>query len=179
MIWHSGNLLIIIHQTLVLDYDDVGVETLFSFLNITVSGDAIVFALLTYHAARRDDLKHPDYFSFLLPEGNPTPSDDFLVAQANHLTVGCFGPDTDLFTAAVHYLLENPQTYDPLRDEVRGEFSSWDQMSNETLHPLPYLHAAIEEALRLHTNAAFGLPRIRSGATIDGHYIAQGVSSPM
>lgn len=129
--------------------------------------------------ARRDNLKHPDYFSLLLPEGKPTPSDDFLVAQANHLIVGGFDPDTNLFTAAIHYLLENPQTYDLLRDEVRGKFSSGDQMSNETLQPLPYLHAVIEETLRLHTNGAFGLPRISPGATVDGHYIAKGVSSPI
>lgn len=52
-------------------------------------------------------------------------------------------------------------------------------MSSEALQPLPYLHAVIEETLRLHTNGAFGLPRISPGATVDGHYIAKGVSSPM
>lgn len=55
--------------------------------------------------ARCDNLKHPVYFSFLLSEGKPAPSDDFLVAQANHLIVGGFDPDTNLFTAAIHYLL--------------------------------------------------------------------------
>ena len=126
--------------------------------------------------ARRNDLKHPDYFSFLLPEGKPAPSDDFLVAQANHLIVGGLDPDTNLFTAAIHYLLENPETYDRLKDEIRGRFLSWDQMSNDAIQPLPYIHAVIEETLRLHTNGAFGLPRISPGATVDGHYIAKGVS---
>ena len=126
--------------------------------------------------ARRDTLKHPDYFSLLLPEGKPAPSDDFLVAQANHLIVGGFDPDTNLFTAAIHYLLENPETYDRLKHEVRGRFLSWDQMNNDAIQPLPYIHAVIEETLRLHTNGAFGLPRISPGATVDGHYIAKGVS---
>ena len=129
--------------------------------------------------ARRDDLKHPDYFSLLLPKGKPAPSDDFLVAQANHLIVGGFDPDTNLFTAAIHYLLENFQTYDRLRDEVRSRFSSWDQMNNDNIQSLPYLDAVIEETLRLHTNGAFGLPRISPGDTVDGHYIAKGVSSLM
>ena len=95
--------------------------------------------------ARRDSLKHPDYFSLLLPEGKPAPSDDFLVAQANYLIVGGFDPDTNLFTAAVHYLLENSRNYDRLRDEVRGRFSSWDQINNDNIQPIPYLHAVIEE----------------------------------
>ena len=40
----------IIHQALVFDDDDVGVETLFSFVNINFEGDAIVSAQFTYHA---------------------------------------------------------------------------------------------------------------------------------
>lgn len=41
----------IIHQALVFDDDDVGVETLFSFVNIDDEGDAIVSALFNYLAA--------------------------------------------------------------------------------------------------------------------------------
>ena len=78
----------------------------------------------------------------------PAPSDDFFVAQANHLIVGGFDPGTNLLTAATHYLLENPQTYDRLRNEVRSRFSSWDQMSNDAIQKLSYLYAVIEETLR-------------------------------
>ncbi|KAL8797417.1 MAG: hypothetical protein Q9182_007207 [Xanthomendoza sp. 2 TL-2023] len=124
--------------------------------------------------ARRNDLSHPDYFSLLLPKDRPAPSDDFLVAQANHLIVGGFDPDTNLFTGAVHYLLEKAQTYERLRDEIRGAFSNWAQISNEALQSLPYLHSVIDETLRLHTNGAFGLPRLSPGDTVDGHYIAKG-----
>ena len=41
----------IIHQALVFNDDDAGAETLFSFVNITSEGDAVVSALFTYHAA--------------------------------------------------------------------------------------------------------------------------------
>ena len=98
------------------------------------------------------------------------------MAQATHLIAGGYDPGTNLFTAATYYLLENPLTYDRLRDEVRSKFSSWDQMSDDALQPLPYLYAVIEETLRLHTIAPFGLPRISPGATVDGHYVAKGVS---
>lgn len=127
---------------------------------------------------RRDHLDHPDYFTLLLPKDKPLPPDDFLVAQANHLIVGGFDPDTNLFTGAVHYLLENPHTYNRLKAEIRGKFSRYDQINNEALQSLPYLHAVIEETLRLHTNGAFGLPRISPGDTVDGHYIAKGVRIP-
>ena len=104
--------------------------------------------------ANRKDLRHPDYFSMLIPEDKPVPSDDFLVAQANHLIVGGFDPDTNLFTGAVHYLLENPETYEKLKSEIRGTFSDWDQINNDALQSLPYLHSVIEETLRLHTNGS-------------------------
>ena len=132
--------------------------------------------LVQERVARRDNLEHPDYLSLVLPEGKPAPSDDFLVAQVNHLIVGGLDPDTNLFTAAIYYLLENPKTYDRLRDEARGRFLSWDQIIDDAIQPLPYIHAVIEETLRLHTNGSFGLPRISPGATVDGHYIAKGVS---
>ena len=125
---------------------------------------------------RRDNLEHPDYFSHLLQEGKPAPSDDFLVAQANHLIVGGLDPDTNLFTAAIHYLLENSETYDRLVDEVRGRFLSWDRMNDDAMQPLPYVHAVVEETLRLHTNGASALPGISRGATVDGHYTAKGVN---
>lgn len=125
---------------------------------------------------RRDHIDHPDYFTFLLPQDRPVPSDDFLVAQANHLIVGGFDPDTNLFTGAVHYLLENAHTYSRLKAEIRSQFSTYDQINNEALQALPYLRAVIEETLRLHTNGAFGLPRISPGDTVDGHYVAKGVS---
>ena len=41
----------IVHQALVFNDDDAGVETLFSFVNITSERDAVVSALFTYHAA--------------------------------------------------------------------------------------------------------------------------------
>lgn len=126
--------------------------------------------------AGRKDLKHPDYFSLLVPEDKPAPPDDFLVAQANHLIVGGFDPDTNLFTAAVHYLLEYPDTFERLKSEIRDNFPSYGQLNNDTLQSMPYLHAVIEETLRLHTNGAFGLPRFSPGDTVDGHYIEKGVS---
>ena len=126
----------------------------------------------------KDSIKHPDYFSLLVPSNKEAPSADFLVAQANHLIVGGFDPDTNLFTSAVFFLLMNPCILEKFKEEIRGTFSSYAEIHNDSLQGLPWLHAIIEESLRLHTNGAFGLPRISPGATVDGHYIPKGVSSP-
>lgn len=135
--------------------------------NLTIVRDRI---------ANRHSLPHPDYFSLLIPDNEPVPSEGFLVAQANHLIVGGFDPDTNLFTAAVHFLLTHPDKLEILKREIRSAFASYDDINNDALQGLKYLHAVIEETLRLHTNGAFGLPRISPGDTVDGHYIPAGVS---
>ncbi|KAA6407227.1 MAG: cytochrome P450 [Lasallia pustulata] len=136
--------------------------------NLTIVRDRIT---------NRHSLKHPDYFSLLIQDNEPVPSEGFLVAQANHLIVGGFDPDTNLFTAAVHFLLTNPEKMEKLNREIRTTFASYEDIRNDALQSLPYLHAVIEETLRLHTNGAFGLPRISPGDTVDGHYIPAGVSA--
>ena len=126
---------------------------------------------------RRDCLPHPDYFSLLVKDDNDNrPSDDFLVAQANHLIVGGFDPDTNLFTSAVHFLLVSNKL-GKLQEEMRGQFSSYSDITGDAVQDLPWLNAVIEESLRIHTNGAFGLPRISQGDYVDGHYIPKGVSA--
>ena len=125
--------------------------------------------------ARRYDLTHPDYFAQLLPEKGPIPSEAYLLAQANVLIIAGFDPITNLFTATVYFLLANPDKLQKLAKEIRGAFSEYDQITHDSVQHLKYLLGAIEEGFRLHTPAAFGLPRISPGAMVDGHYIPKGV----
>ena len=119
----------------------------------------------------------PDYMTTLLPtkESEPAPSEDWLLANANVLIVAGFDPITNLLTAALYYLLLDQGKYRRLTDEVRGAFSAYDQITNRDLQGLKYLHGVLEEGLRLHTPAAFGLPRISPGAMVDGRWIPKGV----
>ena len=156
---------------------------------------AIVFAALPYQLAlviptilrennkmvqsrvqRREKLVHPDYFSLMVTD-EETPSDEFLVAQANHLIIGGFDPDTNLFTSAMFFLLTNPGKLEKLQQEIRNQFVSYDDIVGDNVQDLHWLNAVIEESLRLHTNGAFGLPRISPGDTVAGHYIPAGVST--
>ncbi|KAI1176374.1 cytochrome P450 [Nemania sp. FL0916] len=131
-------------------------------------------AIVRDRVARRGKLPHPDYFSLLVNDDGDAPPTDFLVAQANHLIVGGFDPDTNLFTSAVHFLLVNPGALKKLQHEVRSHFASYGDINAAMVQDLPWLNAVIEESLRVHTNGAFGLPRISPGDYVDGHYIPKG-----
>jgi cytochrome P450 len=122
---------------------------------------------------RRNKLAHPDYFSLMVND-EQQPSEDFLLAQANHLIIAGFDPNTNLFTSGVHYLLTNPTKLDKLQQEARNRFDNYHDIDGDSLEDLPWLNAVIQESLRLHTNGAFGLPRFSPGAFVDGHWVPKG-----
>ena len=90
--------------------------------------------------------------------------------------IGGYDPVTNVYTAAVHYLLTNPDKLEKLQKEVRA-IADASQLTNDRLQHLKYLDAVWNESLRIHTNAAFGLPRISPGDTVDGHYVPKGVGT--
>lgn len=132
---------------------------------------------------RKDDLKHPDYMQFLFPRDKgkggeapePMPTEDWMLAQANVLLIAGFDPITNELVAVLYYLTRNPDKLGRLSDEIRSAFKSYGDINADALQTFKYLQAVIEEGLRIHTNAAFGLPRISPGATVDGHYVPEGV----
>lgn len=127
---------------------------------------------------RRDKLTHPDYIQHLFPRkaDEEMPTEDWFLAQANVLIVAGFDPITNLLSATVYYLCVWPEKRKRLAAEIRGAFSSYDEITAEPLQSMRYLQAVIDEGLRIHTNAAFGLPRVSPGAVVDGHYVPKGVS---
>lgn len=83
----------------------------------------------------------------------------------------------DLFYGVLVLLLENPETHQLLTKEIRESFSSYEEIiPGKPLTSLSYLHACIEEALRMLPSNNTGLPRISPGAMVDGQYIPKGVS---
>lgn len=129
--------------------------------------------------ASRNKLRHPDYFEFLLPKSSPDPTKEWLLAQANVLVVAGFDPSTNLLSSALYYLLAEPNTLQALIKEIRGTFPQYGDIDFDKLPRLQYLQAVLDESLRLHTNAGFGLPRVCPGAMIDGHLIPRGVRSTL
>lgn len=128
---------------------------------------------------RRHQLERDDYMSFLVSEEKKIPDVDWLTQQANHLILGGLDPVPNQYTSCILFLLQNPDKLKKLQEEIRGTFKAYGDINDEQCKHLPWLCAAIDESLRLHTNGAFGMPRYSPGAEVDGHYIPKGVSVPI
>lgn len=82
-------------------------------------------------------------------------------------------------------IAQNPNVYARVRQELddTGEFGrpGREPVTCEGTTKLPYLHACIEEAIRLWPVIAISLPRIvsRGGIVIDGHFIPEGFTVGM
>lgn len=74
-------------------------------------------------------------------------------------------------------LIKSPEAYSRLAEEIRSTFSSEDDINMKSTAVLPYLHACLEEALRIYPPLAETPPRISPGAFVDGQYIPKGVQS--
>lgn len=88
------------------------------------------------------------------------------------------GETVATFLAAVtYYLLKNPAAYQKLQEEIRGRFKDGNEITAMSAQQLPYLQAVISEGLRIYPPGSQGFPRTCPGATIDGHWVPQGVSN--
>lgn len=116
--------------------------------------------------------KREDFFAYILRRGGF--NKDQLAEQAKILLLD--GSETTAtFLAGVTYcLLAAPAVLKKLQREVRSSFSSKDEIDGDSTKKLPYLHAVVEEGLRLFPPVPLGLPRTCPGATVDGHYVPSG-----
>ncbi|KAL9040692.1 MAG: hypothetical protein Q9214_004385, partial [Letrouitia sp. 1 TL-2023] len=129
--------------------------------------------LIRQRVEDRHDRKQLDYVTQFMRNETAIPPDDFLVSQAGHLILDHF-ESSSVLTAGFYFLATNPETMSKLQTELRGAFKSYSDITEERLQELPWLHASIEEIIRIHTNVPYGLPRISPGYTVDGHYVPKG-----
>ncbi|TLD15252.1 hypothetical protein PspLS_10767 [Pyricularia sp. CBS 133598] len=71
-------------------------------------------------------------------------------------------------------LCKNPRAQQLLAQEVRSAFSSESDINMMSTSPLPFLHACIEEGLRLYPPASEIPPRVSPGDYANGLYIPKG-----
>lgn len=74
-----------------------------------------------------------------------------------------------------YYITTNTQALKRLQDEIRIAFKSEDEITMESTARLTYLHACIEEALRVYPPVVETPPRISQGEYVSGYYIPKGV----
>ena len=81
-------------------------------------------------------------------------------------------------SAAIWYSLKNPSVLQKLEEEIRGRFSKFEDITVSSAIEMPYLHAVLEESLRMHTSEPVALPRQinRPGMQVCGRFVPEGVS---
>ena len=131
---------------------------------------------------RRGNTEHVDLFDHVLPDNQPVPSNPHQLthvgALAQQMMFANFGPMSDWFYGTLLFLLEEPECLRHLSIEIRSKFENYHNITPNALASLAFLHACLEESLRLLPSNNTGLPRLSPGAIIDGHDIPKGVSSP-
>lgn len=83
-----------------------------------------------------------------------------------------------LLSAVTFYLLSNPRVMSILVAELQKSFESDSQITMNSTQHLPYLHAVLEEGLRMFPPAPNTFPRETPfpGVTICGKYVPGGTS---
>ncbi|KAG5748101.1 hypothetical protein H9Q70_009229 [Fusarium xylarioides] len=80
----------------------------------------------------------------------------------------------DGMAGAFFYIGTHAQVYSYLVEEIRNAFTDASEITLKSTAQLQYLHACIEETLRIYPPAAETPPRVSPGATIGDKYIPKG-----
>ncbi|KAF3761195.1 cytochrome P450 [Cryphonectria parasitica EP155] len=124
--------------------------------------------------------EHPDFFDYILPPDEPKPTEKRQLVHLGSLGLQMmfanWGPMADWWYGTLLYLLDEPACYSHLVKEIRGNIYSYDDINPTTLASLPFLHACLEETLRLLPTNLTGLPRYSPGAVVDGYFVPKGTT---
>ncbi|KAF4635870.1 hypothetical protein G7Y89_g2212 [Cudoniella acicularis] len=85
---------------------------------------------------------------------------------------------TTALASSIHFLLQNPESFKILLEEVHSSFSSEEQITSASTTSLPYLNAVLNETLRMAPPFPGGLHREvpKGGAIIAGYAIPEGMT---
>lgn len=135
-------------------------------------------AKILKRAAMQTD--RPDFASYILAKREEFKITDWeLAAHANALIVAGSETSATTLSGLYSFLMANPHAYEKLKTEVRGAFSSDDEITAKRAAELPYLTACLEETFRIYPPIPIGMPRVTptGGCMIDGQWVPEGVSN--
>lgn len=132
--------------------------------------------------AKRLDEKtdRPDFMSYVLRYNDEKGMSKGEIQQTFNILMIAGSETTATLLAGCTYLLhKSPQVLHKLQAEIRGSFSSDDDISMIEVSHLKYLNAVIEESLRIYPPVPVALNRKTppEGATICGQWVPGDVSS--
>ncbi|KAL2007703.1 hypothetical protein VTN00DRAFT_7685 [Thermoascus crustaceus] len=123
--------------------------------------------------------ERPDFMSYILrhndEKGMTKPE---IEATVSILILAGSETTATLLSGCTYYLLKNPDMYRKLVDEIRGTFANEGDINIISIAKLPYLHAVLEESLRIYPPVPSIFPRLvpEGGAVIDNQFVPGGTS---
>ncbi|KAL8377118.1 hypothetical protein RB595_007998 [Gaeumannomyces hyphopodioides] len=138
-------------------------------------------AQLTERTKLGDETDRRDFFYYLLRARDPETGLGFaqgeLWSESNLLIIAGSDTTSTAMAATLFYLVRNPAALARAAAEVRGTFSSVEDIrQGAQLTSLTYLRACIDEAMRLSPSVGGLLPRevLAGGAVVDGERLPAG-----
>lgn len=126
------------------------------------------------------DVDRPDFISYILRH-NDEKGMSRLEIQACAAILTTAGSETtaSLLSGVTFHLLNNPDAYKKLVDEVRTTFKHEGEINSIAVAQLPYLNAVLEEGLRMYPPTPCAIPRVTSpeGDEICGQWIPGNVGA--
>lgn len=135
------------------------------------------------HSADRVDLRlkegseKPDIWNLVLSaqDGERLSVDEMYTNAEVFLLSGSETTGTSM-SGLTYFLLTNPAKLRRLTDEIRGGFSSSEDMTFDSTAGLKYLNACMQEAIRMYPPVPAGVPRVvpPEGREVLGRWVAGG-----
>jgi cytochrome P450 len=98
------------------------------------------------------------------------------MANAPLLVVAGSETTASALSGLFFYLSQTPRVKRILVEEIRSAFDDESEITMVSTNKLEYLHATLEETLRVYPPAAGTPPRASPGAEIEGKFVPKGVS---
>ncbi|QKX57275.1 uncharacterized protein TRUGW13939_04386 [Talaromyces rugulosus] len=98
-----------------------------------------------------------------------------LISNAEILIIGGSETTASLLSGVTYLLLESPEAYRQLVNEVRSTFEDQNDITLVTVNKLTYMLACLDEGMRMYPPIANGLPRVvpKGGAQVLGEWIPE------
>ena len=122
--------------------------------------------------------ERPDFMKYILENNDKKGmTREEINSTVSLLVLAGSGTSAGTCTAALWYSLNNLSVLKKLEEEIRGAFPKFEDITVASASKLPYLHAVLQESLRMHTSEPVALPRQinRPGMQICGRFVAEGV----
>ncbi len=144
------------------------------FKSSSVSGErGKHFAYSTDRVNRRlkREPEHPDFWSKIISKDGTPGGLSLAEMHSNASTFMIAGTETTAtaLSGTTYHLLQNPKCLQKLTAEIREAFPNFESITFEGLARLKYLHAVLQEGLRMYPPVPVALPRVtpKEGAIID------------